>query len=89
MANPQIYIIPQILYYLEFFKSIINADPNRDNAFNLRSVTRLFIHIDKLSIQNVEKKEVFVRAYSQLIVHAFPTMLKCLKIDICRAKNDA
>ena len=43
-----IHIYPQLFLYLEFFKSVISADPQRDNAFNLRSVTRLLIHIDKL-----------------------------------------
>jgi len=77
-------IFPQIFYHLEFFKSVINADPQKDNAYNLRTVTRLLIHIDKLPYQNPEKKEIFVRAYSTLVVHAFPILIKCLKIDINR-----
>jgi hypothetical protein len=42
-------IFPQIFYYFEFFKSLISSDPQKDNSYNLRTVTRLLIHIDKLA----------------------------------------
>ena len=83
-ASLLINVFPQIFYYLEFFKSLVNSDPQKDNAYNLRTVTRFLIHIDKLAVQNTEKKEIFVRAYSQLVVQAFPVLIKCLKIDIAR-----
>ena len=79
-------IFPQIFYYLEFFKSVVNADPMKDNSQNFKSVSRLLIHIDKLAQQNIEKKEVFVRAYTQLVIKAFPVLIKCLRIDIQREK---
>lgn len=42
------------------------------------------MHFDKLTVQNEEKKEIFCRAYTQLVVHAFPMLLKCLRIDVER-----
>ena len=58
----------------------------KDNSQNFKSVSRLLIHIDKLAQQNIEKKEVFVRAYTQLVIKAFPVLIKCLRIDIQREK---
>lgn len=49
-AGLLINIFPQIFYYLEFFKSFVNSDPQKDNAYNLRTVTRFLIHIDKLAV---------------------------------------
>lgn len=77
-------LFPQILFYFEFFKSILNGDAQRDNSHNLRTVLRLLVHFDKLTVQNEEKKEIFCRAYTQLVVHAFPMLLKCLRIDVER-----
>lgn len=77
-------LFPQILFYFEFFKSILNGDAQRDNSHNLRTVLRLLVHFDKLTVQNEEKKEIFCRAYTQLVVHAFPVLLKCLRVDVER-----
>ena len=77
-------IFPQILYYIEFFKSILNGDIQKDNSHNLRTVLRLLVHFDKLTVQNEEKKEIFCRSYTQLVVHSFPMLLKCLRLDVER-----
>ena len=82
-----IQIYPQMFFFLEFFKSVIISDPSKDNAYNLRSCTRLIIHIDKLAHQNTDKREPFCRAYSTLILKAFPVLLKCLNLDISRSKQ--
>ena len=79
-------LFPQILYHLEFFKCILNGDPLKDNSNNIKPILRLFIHFDKLTTQNDEKKEMFCKAYTQLIVYSFPVIAKCLQIDIERVK---
>lgn len=79
-------LFPQIHFYFEFFKSILHADIQKDNSHNLRTVLRLLIHIDKLTVQNEEKKEIFCRAYTQLVVLAFPMLVKCLRIDVERQR---
>jgi len=79
-------IYPQLFLYLEFMKSVITSSPSKNNATNLKSVTRLLIHFDKLAHLNPEKREVFVKTYCQLVVVALPVLLKCCKLDLARAQ---
>jgi len=82
-----IHIYPQLFFYLEFLKSVVTAEPQKDNAYNLRTTTRLMIHIDRLARdQNPDKREIFCRAYSQLVVQAFPALVKCLRMDVLRSQ---
>ena len=74
------------MFYIEFFKSVITAEPQKDNAFNLRTTTRLLIHMDTLAHRNPDKRDIFSRSYAHLVLIAFPVIIKCLKIDIFRSQ---
>lgn len=42
-----------------------------------------------MALQNDDKREQFFGAYSQLVVHAFPVLVTCLRDDIDRAALQA
>ena len=67
-------------------KSVITSNPAKNNATNLKSVTRLLIHFDKLAHLNPEKRDVFVKTYLSLVVTALPLLLKSCKLDLARAQ---